>query len=106
MNNEFIAAIGCIVLMFVGLGTGLSVIVFFAMCATIIIGCYSAYYYKGQKNYWHPLGVIGLFILFVASSVYPGGIICTFLMFVFLGVVLYFAWYAMKREIQYICVNP
>ena len=98
MNNEFIAAIGCIVLMFVGLAAGLSGLVFLAACATIVIGCYSAYYYKGQKNYWYPVGVIGSFILFVASSAYPGGIVCTLLMFVFLGVVLYFAWYANHAE--------
>lgn len=96
MNKEFFAAIVCIALMFLGLGTGASVLVFFAMCATIVIGCYSAYHYKGHKNYWYPIGVIGAFMMFVASSAYPGGIICTLLMFVFLGAVLYFGWNAEK----------
>ena len=97
MNKEFIAAIACIALMFIGLGMGASVLVILAVCATIAIGCYSAYHYKGQKNYWYPIGVIGAFILFMASSSYPGGIICTLLMFVFLGSVLYFAWYAENK---------
>lgn len=96
MNKEFVAVVVCIALMFVGLAMGASVIVFIAGCAAIVIGCYSAYYYKGQKNYWYPIGVIGAFILFMASSAYPGGIICTLLMFVFLGSVLYFAWHADK----------
>lgn len=98
MNKEFIAAILCIALMFVGLGMGASALVFLAACATVVVGCYSAYHFKGQKNYWYPIGVIGAFILFVASAAYPGGIICTLLMLMFLGSVLYFAWCAENKE--------
>jgi len=69
-------------------------------CLVIAIGMYCAYYYKGTKNYWLSLGVLGSFILFMASSVYPGGYICTLLLLVFIGEVFYFAWHAQKEEVK------
>ena len=100
MIKEFIIAAFSIILVAIGAMTGDSVMVFLAVCLSIVIGMYSAYYYKGEKNYWYPIGVIGTFILFMVSSQTIGGYPCTLLLFLYFGIVLYFSWYAQKGEVK------
>lgn len=99
MIRELIIAIISIVLMAYGTLTGDATGVLLSAIVMIGIGMYSAYHYKGIKNLWYPLGVLGAFIVFMASSVYPGGVICTLFLLAFVGSVLYFSYYTWHAPI-------
>jgi uncharacterized membrane protein YdcZ (DUF606 family) len=98
MQNELIIAVIGIVLAAMALGSGDSSLMLLAFVIIIGVGMYSGHHYKGQKNWWYSLGVFGAFLVFMVSSSYPGGVICTLILFAFLGLVCYLAWWSNRVE--------
>lgn len=96
MIKEFVISLIAVFLLAISVIAGINIAAFLLAVACIILGMYYAYHYRGTKNYWLSIGVLGLFILFMVLAPIPW--VGTFMMALFFGLFLLFAWNAFREE--------